>query len=668
MKTASIVPAEVDFSGDVPFAPAFADVYHARAGAFHQAREVFLAGNQLPARWRGRQRFVILETGFGLGNNFLATWAAWRADPQRAERLVFISIEKHPLRRADMARAHTASPEPALAAALFNAWPPLVPGLHSLDFDDGRVTLLLAFGDAALWLTELQASVDAVYLDGFAPAHNAAMWDPHTLRALTRLAAPGATAATWSAARSARDGLASAGFRAQRAPGFADKREITVAEVETGAVERRRGPPAGRQAAPRARSALVVGAGLAGAAAARALARQGLDVTVLEAALEPAAAGSGNPAGLFHGIVHGHDGLHAQWLRAAALRVAQVCRPLIETGRVPGEINGLLRGVAGESADALRAIVENQSIPPDYAQALSRAQAAAMAHCPLAGAAWCFPDGGWLQPGALALAWLQSPGVTVRKLSPVASLVPMAAGGWCALGPKGDTLAEADVAVVAAAHGAPALLSPHSDAATWPWRPSRGQITVISPDLAATLPRPSVPIASGGYLIALPASLGGGLLCGATSQPDDDDPAVRGIDHRANLAQIDALTGMAGEWADHDFDEGALRGRVSWRLGSGDRLPLIGGVPLKSAQAPRSHRMDQPRHIPRVPGLYVLTALGSRGITWAALAGEVLAACIVGAPVPVAGSLLDAVDPARFAARQVRRSSASSGASDTAVG
>jgi tRNA 5-methylaminomethyl-2-thiouridine biosynthesis bifunctional protein len=90
MKTSPIVPGELrlDQPGHegLPFAPAFGDVYHPRAGAFAQARHVFQGGNGLLARWRGRRRFVVLETGFGLGNNFLATWQAWRDDPERPDR------------------------------------------------------------------------------------------------------------------------------------------------------------------------------------------------------------------------------------------------------------------------------------------------------------------------------------------------------------------------------------------------------------------------------------------------------------------------------------------------------------------------------------------------------------------------------------------------------
>ncbi|WP_431266369.1 tRNA (5-methylaminomethyl-2-thiouridine)(34)-methyltransferase MnmD [Roseateles chitinivorans] len=285
MKTAPILPARVDFSGAIPSAPDFGDSYHAPSGAFAQARQVFLGGNGLPERWAGRRRFVVLETGFGLGNNFLATWAAWRDDPARCGRLVFLSIEKHPLTRPDLGRAHAASPEPELARQLLDGWPALTPNLHTLDFEGGRVRLMLAFGDAHEWMPELVASVDAFFLDGFAPAKNPGLWDEAVLRQVGRLAAPGATAATWSVARSVRDGLTAAGFEVEKRPGIGGKWQNTVARF----APRHRPPvPPGRTAiAPDARDVLIIGAGLAGASCARVLTREGLRVTVLEGVRRP---------------------------------------------------------------------------------------------------------------------------------------------------------------------------------------------------------------------------------------------------------------------------------------------------------------------------------------------------------------------------------------------
>ena len=130
MKTAPVVAAPLAFDAEgIPFSERYGDRYHPRQGALAQAAHVFLAGNGLPGRWQGRDRFVMLETGFGLGNNFLAAWNAWRADPQRCARLHFVSIEKHPLTAAHLERAHAQSPLPELAAALVAAWPPLTPNL-----------------------------------------------------------------------------------------------------------------------------------------------------------------------------------------------------------------------------------------------------------------------------------------------------------------------------------------------------------------------------------------------------------------------------------------------------------------------------------------------------------------------------------------------------------
>ena len=268
MNPAPIVPGVLAFDDrGVPFSTEYHDIFHPHAGPLPQARHVFLGGNELPARWQGRARFVILETGFGLGNNFLATWQAWRDDPNRCARLCVISIERHPLTRDDLAQAHRNSPWPELAEDLQRAWPPLTPDLHRLGFDDGRVQLLLALGDVQAWLPELVASVDAFYLDGFAPASNPRMWDERVCKALGRLAAPGATLSTWSAARALRDRLTSAGFEVRLGQGVGGKRDITLARFAPAFTPRRAPSRAPRRGAVEPH-ALIVGAGLAGSAAA----------------------------------------------------------------------------------------------------------------------------------------------------------------------------------------------------------------------------------------------------------------------------------------------------------------------------------------------------------------------------------------------------------------
>ncbi|TMH08132.1 MAG: bifunctional tRNA (5-methylaminomethyl-2-thiouridine)(34)-methyltransferase MnmD/FAD-dependent 5-carboxymethylaminomethyl-2-thiouridine(34) oxidoreductase MnmC [Betaproteobacteria bacterium] len=638
MKTAPIVPARIAFDeAGTPFAPDFGDVYHPRAGAHLQAQHVFLRGNELPRRWQGRERFVILETGFGLGNNFLATWAAWRADAQRCRRLVFLSIEKHPPRRDDLARAHAASPEPALARQLVDAWPPLTPNLHTLEFDNGAVQLLLAFGDVQAWLPELVAEVDAFFLDGFAPAKNAAMWDRRVLKALGRLAAAGATAATWSVAREVRDGLGEAGFVIERADGFAAKREMSVARFAPRFMPRRL--PARPDPPPSDRRAIVVGAGLAGASAAWALAAQGFECCVLDRHAAPAAETSGNPAGLFHGTVNAQDGPHARAHRAAALEAARVLRPWLAGNEQAGRIDGLLRVESSRDAlPAMRATLDALGLPADYVQAVGADEGAALAGVPLEVAAWHYPAGGWVAPAALVRHWMSQAGLRFSAEVVVQSL-RRAGALWQALDAQGRVLAEAPTVVLANAFDALRLLEDPA----WPLHRVRGQLSVV-PAGTPGLRAPRLPLAGAGYALTLPDA---SVLCGATLSERDDEPSLRAADHAHNLAQLERLTGSRPL-----VDAAALDGRVGWRVLATDRLPLIGAVPMSTF--PDGLRIDQPRLVPRQAGLYVFTALGSRGIAWAPLGARLLAGWIAGAPLPLESSLVDALDPARFVARAAR--------------
>src|SRR3954471_20260889 len=150
-------------AGGTPYSRGFGDVYHSGQGGRPQAWHVFLAGNGLPARWAGRDRFVVLETGFGLGLNFLATWAAWREDPSRCRRLHFVSVERSPLTRDDLAEA--LAPFEALqplALALLSRWPPPIAGLHRMAFEGGGVTLTLALGEAEHLLPQMTLAADAL--------------------------------------------------------------------------------------------------------------------------------------------------------------------------------------------------------------------------------------------------------------------------------------------------------------------------------------------------------------------------------------------------------------------------------------------------------------------------------------------------------------------------
>ena len=623
-----------------------------------------------PALTAGHGRVVMLQTGFGQGRRFLAAWQAWRDlrnagnDLQRSDRLVFVVIEPQPPSHAELTAAHRASPWPQLAEVLLAAWPPLTPNLHRLSFEGGRVQLLLLVAEFSLGAAELVARVDRFWIEGALPGPAPGPTQEPVLRlckTLGRLAAPDAMLSASNAGPAWRTGLTSAGFSVH-APLPGDGPQPTLHATFAPSFTPRRATV--HNAAPRSpnRRALIIGGGLAGCAAAWALAEQGWHSRVLERRAQIASEGSGNPAGLFHGIVNSQDGLHARFNRAAALEAQRAVRLATDRHGAQGSVGGLLRLESTLDLHAMRVTLKKLALPPDYVQALDATAASAHAGIALAQPAWYYPGGGWVDPGGLARSFLErAAGHAALRTGAEVHALERSAGGWRLLDAHGDLIDAAEVVVLANAGDAMRLLADAGPPMVpiVPMTRSRGQISTLA---AAALPFASkLPITGAGYL--LPESQGQ-VIFGATSQADDNDASVRESDHRLNLAQLQRLTG----WP-LDIDPQQLGGRTGWRWVTADRLPVIGAVPdlrdLTALADPRSRgalrsspRLDQPRFVPRLPGLFMFTGLGSRGITWCALGAQVLAASVAGAPVPLEARLLDAIDPARFAVRQARRSGA----------
>jgi tRNA 5-methylaminomethyl-2-thiouridine biosynthesis bifunctional protein len=342
-----------------PYSAAFDDVYHSALGGPAQARHVFLGGNELPQRWQGRERFVILETGFGTGLNFLTTWQAWRDDPQRCRRLHFVSFEKHPFTADDLAACQQTWPEFAeLAAELQQKWPPLVPGMHRLHLDAGRVILTLVFGDAATQLRAVDASVDAFFLDGFSPPKNPELWSPHFCKGLARLTAPGATLATWTVAGHVRQALKDAEFDVEKRPGYANKRQMLVGRFRSRRPE--------RHVVPTDRRAIIIGAGIAGSTTAYALAAAGWQVTVLEQAGDPGQGASSNLAGMLRPLPSADDNRLSRLTRAGFMATRALLAGLPGARWSPCGVLHLAREPAHESQQ--RRTVEQLGFPPELLQ------------------------------------------------------------------------------------------------------------------------------------------------------------------------------------------------------------------------------------------------------------------------------------------------------------
>ncbi len=616
-------------AGGSPYSPRFGDRYRSELGGLEQAREVFLKGCGLPAAWAGQPQWCVLETGFGLGLNFLVTWAAWAADPQRPRLLHFVSTEAFPASAEDVLRSARSHPEliPFAEELKRQLWG-LLPGFHRLTFEGGQVLLTLCIGDAKAMLREPCFEADSVYLDGFSPLLNPDIWDVPTFKAVARCCRRGTRVATWTVARSVRDALAQCGFVVSKVPGTPPKRDNLQGQYQPAwELKKPRITPA-RQAPARC---IVIGAGLAGAAVAASLARRGWQVTVLDAAGTPAAGASGLPAGVLAPHVSPDDSLLSRLSRSGIRAMRQQADSLLQSGS-DWSPTGVLEHCVAHARQLPDAWQDPQALAHaarDWTRTATPEQLAACGLPPDTPALW-HVQGGWIKPARLVQAWLASPGVTWRGHAPVSRLVRQA-DAWQALDDAGQELACAELVVLAAGYGSRAL----SETALPPGcRPLalqaiRGQASwgLHAPCADARQAMPAGPVNGHGSLVpAVPLAEGLAWVTGSSFERDNTSTELRPADEQHNFSKLKTLLPATAQALALQFDSGQVRGWAGVRCATPSRLPSLG--PLKDA-----------------PGLWVSSGMGSRGLTFSALCAELLAARLHGEPLPLELRQADALLP-----------------------
>jgi tRNA 5-methylaminomethyl-2-thiouridine biosynthesis bifunctional protein len=593
------VLSPLTWTGDgQPRSRLYDDVYFSAEDGLAEARAVFLAGCGLPDAWAGRERFVVGELGFGTGLNILALIALWARTRPPQGRLHIFSVEAHPISAEDARRALAHWPELAeLAERLTAQWPGRATGPHRVELPDLGVILDVAVGDVAEGLEGWSGQADAWFLDGFAPARNPAMWRDEVLALVAARSAPGAVAATFTVAGQVRRGLAAAGFEVAKAPGFGRKRERLTARL-----------PGSPPPASAVRRVAIVGAGIAGASAARAVRAMGGEALVFDAEGRGSGA-SGNPVALVTPRLDAGLAEPAKLFAQAFRRAVALYRGLPETIVARGALQFTLQP---QDAGRFAKIAASDLFEPGSLEPLTPAQTAARA--------------GEAAPDALDLhdALVITPATALAAWSPrvqeaAVSRIEPDGGGWRLLDADGGVIATADAVILAAGLASGDLTDGLQITAV------RGQASWTAFD------DPPPATAFGAYAIPMPD----GVLFGATNDRGDTASDLRPADHDRNLAALaQGLPTLASRLAGRP-----LEGRASIRVATPDYLPLAGPAPA----AP--------------PGLYVLTGFAARGFTLAPLLAEQVAARTMGAPSPLPGSLAAFVDPARFARRLLRRSS-----------
>ncbi len=636
-----IQPAQIDWQAqpngaELPVSRRFGDVYFSREDGLAEAEHVFLQGNDLPSRLAAlgdSERFVVGETGFGTGLNLLALWRLWRrVRPDNHSQLHVVTVEFEPLSRADLTRALLSWPALAdLSACLLAQYPPLLPGIHRLIFVDERLTVDLCWGDARVVLPELAPvgtaaafTVQAWFLDGFAPSCNPSLWHAEVFAPLLRISGPGTTFASFSVAGVVKTALRDHGMVVTRPRGFGRKRQMLKAwwphpkGAEGAAASTDHVQPCAAPARPSTLQVAVVGAGIAGLCCADSLARRGHQVTLIDQT-GPLSGASGNPRALllpkFTPLSQvSHHVPTLGWLHSVRHW----------SSRWPGLLahqGGWLISTPRQPLDAARL----QAYPADVVQVDAD------------GARAWVPQATLIDPQALAAQVLAHPRIALymAEVTAVASTgTGTGTGGWRLSDRHGAMPETFDQVVVCTALHAGALcptlpaLRPVRGQVSWTVVPfCTGQVESLEAKRCGGFDaRLNTVLGYGGYAAPLEPNA---LLLGASFVRGDCGTEVRAIDHRHNLARLqEAAPALAAALPPVEN----WHGRASVRAQTRHYLPVLG---RPHAKAP-----------------WVLTGLGSKGFAHAPLCAEILCALMLGEPVPLPFTALTTLLQAHFDATQ----------------
>ena len=658
----SVLPhAQLDWDDQgLPRSRVFDDVYFSDLSGLDETRYVFLEQNALSERFaalQAGQRLVIGETGFGTGLNFLCAWQLFEQQAVPGARLHFVSVEKYPLSLPDLQRALALWPELKLFAdQLLAQYVAIHQGFQRLVLDNGRVTLTLLIGDALEQLPQLDAQIDAWFLDGFAPAKNPDMWTAELFAELARLAAPGSTISTFTSTGWVRRLLNAAGFKMKRTPGIGHKWEI-LRGVFVGWPPDAAPPPqpkpwfARPQPLAGERHALVIGAGLAGCATAGSLAARGWRVSLLERHAALAQEASGNPQGVLYLKLSAHGTALSQLIASGFGYTRRVLEHL-QRG-ADWDNCGVLQ-LAFNAKEADRQAQLAAAFPADLLHVVDREYAEVRAGIALPSGGLFYPEGGWVHPPALCAWQAAHPNIEVLPHHEVMQL-RRAHGQWQAW--DGDRLlAEAPVVVLAGA----AEIKRFDFSSDLPLKRIRGQITRLPQTVDSQ--SLSTVVCAEGYVA--PARLGEHTL-GASFDFTNDDLTPTAAEHVGNLQMLEEISNdLVTRLGAGNLQPEALEGRAAFRCTSPDYLPIVG--PLAAAQAftdAYSVLGKDARQTPDIPcpwleGVYINSGHGSRGLITAPLSAELQAAWLDNEPLPLPRAVAEACHPNRFALRRLIRGKA----------
>ncbi|RUR12216.1 bifunctional tRNA (5-methylaminomethyl-2-thiouridine)(34)-methyltransferase MnmD/FAD-dependent 5-carboxymethylaminomethyl-2-thiouridine(34) oxidoreductase MnmC [Legionella sp. km772] len=655
-----IETADIKWNKNLPFSNQYDDIYFSMESGIQQSRYVFIDGNDLINRWLSLKEcahFSIAETGFGTGLNFLLTWSLWKHYAPKSASLHFISCEKNPLKVEDIKRALSNWPElESYSLELLKQYPILTPGNHHLNFSDGRVKLtlmlgdcferfeqLLICGDSLIEYQSRNAFIDAWYLDGFAPKKNESMWSKSLFQVVAMLSKQGTTIATYTAAATVKSALAELGFTVIKKKGFGIKRHMLTGYLEQIIPSRLkyRSTPWHNNSKLnyKEKTALIIGAGLAGCFAAHCLANRGWKVIIIEKETNIAEGASANPrAVLFPKLSTFHSPLTEFML--AAFLFAQTKYRAILVHHHFGDLKGALTlPFNKKELKAQKSLVGWLSIYPELGQLVKSDEASALAGVPIKSDCLYIPTSGWLDSPALCDFLITHKNISLVKQKTVNNL-SYQDEQW--------SIAGYSASVLVLANGFE--INQFKETTYLPIKPIRGQMTSIaatknSRDL-------KIPVCGEGHVV--PAIKEEHYL-GASYELGISNNSTKAEDDKLNLEKLEKM-GIETFWS--------TSVRHNWagvRASTPDYLPLMGPIARKEDFLAQYAGLESnakrwiAKEPPCYPNLYAFAGFGSRGLTTIPLCAEWLAAMINNEISGAPRNLLQALAPSRFLRRNITR-------------
>ncbi|MCG3847061.1 bifunctional tRNA (5-methylaminomethyl-2-thiouridine)(34)-methyltransferase MnmD/FAD-dependent 5-carboxymethylaminomethyl-2-thiouridine(34) oxidoreductase MnmC [Photobacterium damselae] len=681
-----------------PVSNDFDDVYFSNANGLEETRYVFLQQNGLPDRWNdfSRRRFVVAETGFGTGLNFLALWQqfkAFRAENPDAtvKELHFISFEKFPVTLDDLKKAHLSWPELSdLAQQLHAYYPPAVADCHRIILEDGLITLDLWFGDIQdcmpqVWTGD-EGIVDAWFLDGFAPSKNLAMWNLDVYKGMRNLARSGCTLATFTAAGFVRRELIEAGFEMKKAKGFGHKREML-----TGTIGERTAPSntkpwyhisarAENDTAQTLNDIAIIGGGVASAATALSLVRRGQTVTLYCKDEKPAQGASGNKQGAVYPLLNGNHNALSRFFAPAFVFARQFVEQAAQNSQFDHDWCGVVQLAFGEDTSSQVTSDESKErkeeriegekeaetrnkqrikldkmlaggFPNELICALDHQQTREVTGVETGFDGVNYPLGGWLCPKELTRALIEQAQVTglltLHTQSEVCKLQQENDQRWQLQFSDGQSKQHACV-VIANGH----RFTDFEQTAKIPAYSVRGQVSHIPTN--EQLGKLNTVLCYDGYLT--PENPHSHTHCiGASYDRNSVDLAFSEQNQHDNKQRLINCLPQA-EWA-KSVDVSDNQARVGVRCATRDHLPFMGNVCRYDELLTQYENLKEMQasadKVPVYNNLFALIGLGSRGLSSAPLVGEMMASQICGDPLPMPLSVLEALHPGRMWVRKL---------------